>query len=742
MGKANKGGGGGHGKRKQRRHNPVRVPDNHLGPGVKVAEQTSVKGEQVIPVLQKLDSADGGDRLWACAAVTNLIQNDASTRRLLQAKGVVPKLITRLTDTSEEVVVEAAGSLRNLCVDGGYDMCGQIFNKNVLAPLKTFVPKIIATLQEFLGPNPPKSANGIKGRIYEFSENIITIFWCLSETSNKALNAINEADLTPFLMAFLMSRDKIPTKTVVAAVQCLYVLSDDNDPTINAIRKTPTYLSCLLDIVKTSASTPNASLPPSKRNGNAMLIDPPNENENENENEAGQKVMLKVLACGVLRNIAPIPAMSANSKTDFERDIALPLLVPLLDYSIASATVRVQHLATIQSVDSAAPAKPSLQHIPDHDHKTSAELELEDIEGGMRTVELAVEIMTSVCAKLPDPEPGLAIEDKEDEVDEVMDEDDEADDDADEDDDDEIVADDEDRDTTPTPSKDHTATFSLLPSLVRPLLHLSHPTSLSFSPPSAPPIHPPTTSVLSRIHIHALECLNNLFIGLNPEETTLPAGTAKEAVEIWKEMWEILAGSVGRQSEWMVGTGVETRREMWEIGVGVLWGLARIVKDELIPDAEHIQALIEFCESSDDEMIKAKCIGTLGGLAQRGDAIEANKDIASYLFTYLQPPASTSTHIAYPEAVLHAASTIVDIFADETKAYDVNFNLDLFATVAVKDRVKRAVKAIDRTKEGGRELREFGEGVLVNLDGFVKYRQGLERKRVGKLGGKGGVKRR
>lgn len=133
MGKAHKGGRG-DGKRKQRRHNPVRVPDSHLGPGVKVAEQISAKGEQVIPVLQKvsafllfhelwvihtsviglfqLDSADGGDRLWACAAVTNLIQNDASTRRLLQAKGVVPKLITRLTDTSEEVIVEAAGSLR------------------------------------------------------------------------------------------------------------------------------------------------------------------------------------------------------------------------------------------------------------------------------------------------------------------------------------------------------------------------------------------------------------------------------------------------------------------------------------------------------------------------------------------------------------------------------------------------------------------------------------------------------
>lgn len=48
--------------------------------------------------------------------------------------------------------------------------------------------------------------------------------------------------------------------------------------------------------------------------------------------------------------------------------------------------------------------------------------------------------------------------------------------------------------------------------------------------------------------------------------------------------------------------------------------------------------------------------------------------------------------------------------------------------MGAKERVKRSVKAVDRSKEGGRELREFGEGVLINLDGFVKYRKGLERR--------------
>ncbi len=50
MGKAQKG----NGKRKQPRHNPVRVPDSHLGSGVKAAEQASSKTGQVIPVLDKV----------------------------------------------------------------------------------------------------------------------------------------------------------------------------------------------------------------------------------------------------------------------------------------------------------------------------------------------------------------------------------------------------------------------------------------------------------------------------------------------------------------------------------------------------------------------------------------------------------------------------------------------------------------------------------------------------------------
>lgn len=179
-------------KKATRRHNPVRVPDTHLPRGLASASSNSSKNDAILPIIQKvrallyhrsayfsaslqLGSVDSSERIWACAAVSSLIQNDPSTRRLLQGKNIVGALVTRLSDAVEEVVVEAAGALRygtvifpsffsylyfdtnsiaflvplvaylpfrNLCIDGGYDICAEMYNKNILAPLRTFPTKV------------------------------------------------------------------------------------------------------------------------------------------------------------------------------------------------------------------------------------------------------------------------------------------------------------------------------------------------------------------------------------------------------------------------------------------------------------------------------------------------------------------------------------------------------------------------------------------------------------------------
>ncbi|KAJ7475243.1 armadillo-type protein [Mycena galericulata] len=669
-------------KKAMRRHNPMRVPDSHLPKGLASASETSSKTEAILPIIQKMEGTDAAERKWACVAVSNLIQNDPSTRRLLQGKNIVGALITRLTDSEEEVVIEAVGALRNLCIDGGYDICAEMYNKSILVPLRTFVPKLSTTLSQYL--DGPKSApENAQKLVYEFADNVITVLWCLSETSNKALTAINEMKLIPFLMSFLAAREKIPLAPVTAAAQCLYVLTDDNYPAIADVRSDGGYIACLMSLINPDESVPN---------GKAPEADP-------------RAVTLRVLASGILRNISPIPPPSAASAIDIDKDIVLPQLQPVLvSVSLADASASVLELIAQQS---AAPdiEKLSLKNTPKSDHKSTAEIELERLEARLRTVQLALEILTGACATLPDPDPDMPPGQADD--DEDGDEDIEG---AEDETPDVDMAID---DATP----DANAPAQALPALVGPLLALIQPTTLSFPPLAAPSPHPPTTSALSAIHLAALECLNNVFLALARGGPADVAG----ARTAWDAVWAALS-AVGTQT----GLGQERRRAVWEVAAGVLWGVASVCRGALEPNPEQVQALMALCDGAGaDAALRVKCIGALECLAQHAAFVDANASIAAYLVSML--PSKDAVSPAGTEPMLQAAASLIDIYSDEDAPWDGNFRAGGFLErlAGSVDGVKKAVRAIDRRKEGGRELRRRGEEVRDNLVAFVEYRRGL-----------------
>ncbi|KAL4253634.1 Armadillo-like helical [Abortiporus biennis] len=674
-------------KRQMRRHNPMRVPDSHLPKGLAGATASSSKNEQILPILQKMESPDASDRKWACVAVSNLIQNDPSTRRLLQGKNVVGALITRLTDSEEEVVVEAAGALRNLCIDGGYDICGEMYNKGILSPLKSFIPKISTTLSQYL-ENPKTAPENAQKLVYEFADNVITILWCLSETSNKALNAINQISLIPFLMSFLGSRDKLPISTVSSAAQCLYVLTDDNYVAINEVRTNAEYTACLLGIVQPEPSLPNGK---------------------GKDTSDDRAAALRVLCCGILRNITPIPPPSIAATVDIDKDIVLPVLEPILSsVSLPEIAQRALELAE-QENDIPTIEKLSLKHTPKSDHRSPAEIELQRLETKLRTVQSALEILTGVCATLPEPE--AVPEGEEDAEDEAMEDQDE--------DLDMAVEDD-----AAQPSKISPVSTSL-PSLVAPLLALIHPTPLSF-----PPItgglspHPPTTSALSAVHVCALECLNNIFLSLatpsraHQNPNIVASSDTASGVKIWDEIWKAL-GAVGTDFN---APGQERRKEMWYLGVGALWGVGIVWKGSLVPNEEQVQLLIQLCNSATDDAVKVKCLGTLECLAQHPQSIEANKIISTYFLSLLPATSQASTTI---EPLLQTLSALIDIYSDESLPYDINFRQGKYTDVLAGniEHVRKAVRGIDRKRE--RELKRRGEEVRDNLVAFVQYRRGL-----------------
>lgn len=264
----------------------------------------------------------------------------------------------------------------------------------------------------------------------------------------------------------------------------------------------------------------------------------------------------------------------------------------------------------------------SLNNTPKSDHKSTNEVELERLERRLRSVQLALEIMTGVCATLPDPEP--------ESTGDGPDEDEgnaenfphfyaltnaSTDEDAIEGDvDTEMVIDDATSANLMVPGS---ATF--LPTLVQPLLALIHPTPLSFPPVGGLSPHPPTTSALSAIHVGALECLNNIFLSLSTTPNPNVASDGDSGRKVWDEVWAALT-AVGVET----GPGQERRQEIWEVAIGVLWGIGIIWKGFLIPHEEQVKVLLQLCDTSSDPRIKVKCIGTLECLAQHPQSIPAN----------------------------------------------------------------------------------------------------------------------
>jgi hypothetical protein len=235
---------------------------------------------------------------------------------------------------------------------------------------------------------------------------------------------------------------------------------------------------------------------------------------------------------------------------------------------------------------------PSVEKLPmkdaPKDHKSPAEVELENIEMKLRTIQLSLEILTGVCATIPDAEvqePEVEEEEAEGDDEMVAEDVDDADDADDADDTDDTDAEDNQEDdeamvddkTTANGIPSGDVTFSALSPLLDPLLHLIQPTSLSFPPTGGASPHPPTTSALSAIHVCAFECLNNLFLGLAAAQKPAISANAQAGAAVWNQVWAALK-AVGTVD----GPGQERRKDAWEIGAGVLWGIASVWKGSLV----------------------------------------------------------------------------------------------------------------------------------------------------------------
>ena len=189
-------------------------------------------------------------------------------------------------------------------------------------------------------------------------------------------------------------------------------------------------------------------------------------------------------------------------------------------------------------------------------------------------MQLALEILTGVCATLPDPDLGPGVDDDEIEAETFVDG--EAKHSAMDETPDEPMALDDPPEHTNTPALNSSPSF--LPTLLEPLLALIQPTELSFSTPSP---HPPTTSALSAIHVAAFECLSNAFLALAAAPIAV-ATDAQVGQRVWAAVWAALSGA-GNPTDASRGSA---RATVWDVAVGVLWAIGSIWPGKIVSDLD------------------------------------------------------------------------------------------------------------------------------------------------------------
>jgi len=142
-------------------------------------------------------------------------------------------------------------------------------------------------------------------------------------------------------------------------------------------------------------------------------------------------------------------------------------------------------------------------------------------------------------------------------------------------------------------------------------------------------------------------------------------------------------------------------------------------------NSEQISLLQQLCTATSNIPLRVKSIGTLESLAQNPSSIEGNKAIADFLLSTLPSPGTPSP--IGTEPMVQVVNSIIDIYSDETMPYDINFRQGRYLErlVASLEEVRKAIRGIDRRKEGGRELRRHAEEARDNLVAFIQYRREL-----------------
>ncbi|KAK9464302.1 hypothetical protein V1512DRAFT_244450 [Lipomyces arxii] len=199
---------------------------------VPVLQQKEASLEGTVHLVDKLTVIDPNERLMAIVAISNSIETSDFRQALLKAK-LVQKLVDNcLSDSSDEVVMEAFGVLGNLALKEGYDVCVFVWRKDIVSIISACLVKVQKSLDTL-----PTISTIERNLLCKLVENILLFLTSLATSSDDIHESIVQRLPTlPSLTLYVISSNAIPNSVKVVAAENLYVLSELSLPYVSEIQ--------------------------------------------------------------------------------------------------------------------------------------------------------------------------------------------------------------------------------------------------------------------------------------------------------------------------------------------------------------------------------------------------------------------------------------------------------------------------------------------------------------------------
>lgn len=199
----------------------------------------------VTDVLDQLQSGEELVRECGCKTLAVLASQPGALPHLL-SKNVVRIVAPLVVDPSPCVRHRALGALRNISVDGGFNVCHDMVLKDVLTPL-------IALFKQYEANWEPekKETKHTDSRLDTFLQ-AVHVLWNLCEASDIAVTVFNKEKLLPLLLPCLQ-HSVYGYPLAIAVAQCLHTVTESNakaaeicrgDDVLPMLKK----LSCITDM--------------------------------------------------------------------------------------------------------------------------------------------------------------------------------------------------------------------------------------------------------------------------------------------------------------------------------------------------------------------------------------------------------------------------------------------------------------------------------------------------------------